>query len=166
MLDVAAVAGRVVDLRLLAAALGRDPASLLPVIDEGLAAQIVEASPGRPPTYRFVHDLVREALVDALPAERLARLHWHLGECWRLGLDAARRPPGTCWRAIPSEQWRRRCRPPRTPSTRSPSRAGGRAPGVDVRGEEVDVELLFGLGDARLRAGDWDSAGTAYEQAA
>ncbi|MDQ4098558.1 MAG: AAA family ATPase [Actinomycetota bacterium] len=44
------------------------------------AADVVSPVAGRPERYRFVHDLVREAVYDFLPANRQVRLHHDLAE--------------------------------------------------------------------------------------
>ena len=73
-LSAAAVIGREFDLDLLIEITGDDEDALLDLLDEAVAARVVEETsmPGR---YSFLHALTREALHDALSATRRARLH-------------------------------------------------------------------------------------------
>jgi DNA-binding CsgD family transcriptional regulator len=74
VLKVAAVAGRRVDHRLLAAAAGRPEAELEQGLREAVASQVLVAGPGTE-SYRFRHALLQEVVYgDLLPGER-SRLH-------------------------------------------------------------------------------------------
>ena len=80
VLEVAAVLGRGFQLRALQLASGRDVRQLLELLEEAEAARVVEAAPGGPASWRFVHTLVREVLYAGLPAARRVRLHGRVGE--------------------------------------------------------------------------------------
>ncbi|OIJ25986.1 ATP-binding protein [Nocardioides luteus] len=75
LLQLAALAGRSVELVLLARIAATDVATCLeqlePVRDLGLAGP----APGDPFSYRFAHDLVREAVCETIPPGRAASLH-------------------------------------------------------------------------------------------
>ena len=75
LLQLAALAGRSVELVLLARIAGADVPTCLerlePVRDLGLAGP----APGDPFSYCFTHDLVREAVCEAIPPGRAASLH-------------------------------------------------------------------------------------------
>ncbi|MET9273113.1 AAA family ATPase [Kribbella sp. NPDC003557] len=75
LLQMAALAGRSVELVLLARIASADVATCLerlePVRDLGL----IGPAPGDPFTYCFTHDLVREAVCEAVPPGRAASLH-------------------------------------------------------------------------------------------
>ncbi|WP_017596192.1 BTAD domain-containing putative transcriptional regulator [Nocardiopsis potens] len=76
VLGRAAVIGREVDIDLLAALAGEEPA-LRAAEDAARAGFAVEEGPDR---FRFAHDLVREALYEDISAVRRARLHLRAGE--------------------------------------------------------------------------------------
>src|SRR5581483_6281343 len=50
------------------------------ILEEALAAHLVENVPDRPGRYRFVHALVRDALYEDIPAPRRRQLHRRCGE--------------------------------------------------------------------------------------
>jgi DNA-binding SARP family transcriptional activator len=73
LLRAAAVVGRHVDLRLLAAVAGTGEDAVLDGLEPALAeGMLAEAGPD---AFRFSHDLVHEAVYAALPAARRARRH-------------------------------------------------------------------------------------------
>ena len=80
LLQIAAVIGRRVDLVLLArtAAIEVDACldRLVPVAELGL----LEPGPEDPFSLRFAHDLVREAVVEATPASKTARMHLRVAD--------------------------------------------------------------------------------------
>jgi DNA-binding SARP family transcriptional activator len=80
LLTLAAFIGRGVDLRLLARTAALDVDACLdrlgPVTGLGLLAPM----PGDPFSLRFAHDLVREAVAEATPAPRAARIHLRVAD--------------------------------------------------------------------------------------
>ncbi|HXY91741.1 MAG TPA: AAA family ATPase, partial [Acidimicrobiia bacterium] len=74
VLSTAAVIGREFDLDLLLAVTGEREDDVLDLLDEAVAARVVEETlvPGR---FSFLHALTRETLHDSLSATRRARLH-------------------------------------------------------------------------------------------
>jgi DNA-binding CsgD family transcriptional regulator len=74
-LEVAAVIGEHVSLRVLAAVAGVDELALLDIVDAAVQARLLDAEPDGV-TVRFAHALVREALYEALAPPR--RRVWHL----------------------------------------------------------------------------------------
>ncbi|GAA1132519.1 hypothetical protein GCM10009630_33140 [Kribbella jejuensis] len=105
LLQVAALAGRSVEVALLARVVATDVASCLerlePVRDLGLAGP----APGDPFTYCFAHDLVREAVCESVPPGRAASLHRGIAdaiEATGLGDDSlAERAAYHLWEAGP-----------------------------------------------------------------
>jgi DNA-binding CsgD family transcriptional regulator len=84
LLTVAAVVGRVFNLGALGCAPGgRRSRSggdrMLSLLEEAERAQIIVGVADRPGRFRFVHDLVREALHAALPVSRRVLLHRRIG---------------------------------------------------------------------------------------
>jgi serine/threonine protein kinase/tetratricopeptide (TPR) repeat protein len=81
-LTMAAVIGRSFDLRLLEALEGGQPDAALDAVEEAERAQLVEPHrSGREIRYRFVHELVRHTLADALSLPRRQRLHARIADC-------------------------------------------------------------------------------------
>ncbi len=77
VLLIAAAMGRDVDVALVAAVAGLAPDALLERLDEARAAHLLRAGPAG---YSFAHALVREALLDRIPAAERSRLHRRIGE--------------------------------------------------------------------------------------
>ncbi|GAA0242608.1 ATP-binding protein [Cryptosporangium japonicum] len=75
LLRTAAVVGRDVDLRLLAAVTELDVATCLAALEPVHALGLLTTVPGDPFSVRFAHDLVRESVARDLPQVRAARLH-------------------------------------------------------------------------------------------
>ena len=76
ILTIAAVIGRVFSLPLLELLETRRPDAALDAVEEAERAHLVVAEPGsREARYRFVHELVRQTLADALSLPRRQRLH-------------------------------------------------------------------------------------------
>src|SRR5665213_1309827 len=76
ILTTAAVLGRSFSLRLLEGLENQNPDAVLNAIEEGERAHLVSAEPaGRDTRYRFVHELVRQTLLEALSLPRRQRLH-------------------------------------------------------------------------------------------
>ena len=78
-LSAAAVIGREFDLDLLIEITGDDEDDLLDLLDEAVAARVVEETTTQG-LYSFVHALTREALHDSLSATRRARLHLRVAQ--------------------------------------------------------------------------------------
>ena len=74
---VCALVGREVEVGLAAAIVDAPTDAVLDLLDEATAAGVLERGEG---TWRFPHDLVREALLDPLGSAARARLHWRIGE--------------------------------------------------------------------------------------
>jgi tetratricopeptide (TPR) repeat protein len=66
------VLGRRFEVDVVAAVLGQDELAVLDVLDELVRAEFIEDVAGG---YRFVHDRIREAIYDNLPANELEALH-------------------------------------------------------------------------------------------
>ena len=168
LLDVAAVAGRCRDVPRLAAALGRTPGSLLPLLDEAGRGGILTCTP--PAAFAFRHDLMREAVLERLSGERTAGLHWHLGEMLATSpaeVDEAARHlqagvlAGDRARAVEvslraAEQAAARL---------AFEQAADHLEWAVTSGGATGAELLVRLGEARLNAGDWERAAAAFERA-
>lgn len=75
VLGVASVLGPQVDIRLLASVTGIGIDELVDLLELAAVSGVVRESRDRPGVYLFTHDLVREAIYDALPGMRRARLH-------------------------------------------------------------------------------------------
>jgi len=75
LVEAAAVLGREFPVALLAAVAGLERDAALDRLDAAERAGVVEAAPGTPATWRFVHALFREAALEALSTARRARLH-------------------------------------------------------------------------------------------
>ena len=75
VLVTAAVIGRDFELDVLAELLDEQPADLLAEIEQAMAASLVSETPTRPGTFRFIHALIAQALVDGLSAARRSQLH-------------------------------------------------------------------------------------------
>jgi DNA-binding CsgD family transcriptional regulator/tetratricopeptide (TPR) repeat protein len=81
MLTTASVIGREFSLDLIAHFMeDLSEESLLEVLEEALAAGVIEELPGPAGRYQFAHALIQEALASELSAARRARLHARIGE--------------------------------------------------------------------------------------
>ena len=80
LLRVAALIGRQVGLRLLAAARELDVQACLDLLEPLGALGLLEPVPDDPYTFRFAHDLVREAVAAGLPVSRTAALHLRIAD--------------------------------------------------------------------------------------
>jgi tetratricopeptide (TPR) repeat protein len=81
LLSTGAVVGRSFDLRLLEALEPGQPDATIEALEEAERAQLVEPfRGGRDIRYRFVHELVRQTLVESLSLPRRARLHGRIAE--------------------------------------------------------------------------------------
>jgi len=90
ILEIASVAGRDFELRVLQPVSGLDAGQLLMLLEEAEAARLVGAVPGELGHWRFAHALVREVLYEGLLAARRVRLHGLVGQA----LEAAHAEPG------------------------------------------------------------------------
>jgi serine/threonine protein kinase/tetratricopeptide (TPR) repeat protein len=79
-LALAAVIGREFSFSVLQMLAGFPEDVLLDLMDEALAAKIVQDAPGVPGVYTFTHALIREALYGELTAARRARLHQRVAQ--------------------------------------------------------------------------------------
>jgi hypothetical protein len=77
LLELAAVAGDVLEPRVLAAAAGHDDGAIAARLDEATRAGVLAERAGRP---RFSHALVREVLYRELPENRRRALHGAVGD--------------------------------------------------------------------------------------
>jgi DNA-binding SARP family transcriptional activator len=80
ILPVAALIGRDVELGLLARAAGLDIDACLDRVEAAEAIGVLVPVPDDPFAYRFSHDLVREAVVEATAPLRAARLHLRIAD--------------------------------------------------------------------------------------
>jgi hypothetical protein len=80
ILELASVIGNEFEFSLIRGASGMGSEQTLSVLTEALSAVVLQRidAPGR--RYRFVHQLIRETLCDALDASRRARLHVQIAE--------------------------------------------------------------------------------------
>jgi tetratricopeptide (TPR) repeat protein len=85
LLQVAALIGRQVGLRLLAAARELDVRACLGLLEPLGSLGLVEPVPDDPYTFRFSHDLVREAVAAGLPVSRTAALHLRIADALERG---------------------------------------------------------------------------------
>jgi tetratricopeptide (TPR) repeat protein len=162
---LAAVAGREVDQRLLEEAGELHGEALVEALDAALGAHLIREEPGR---FAFTHALVREAIYGELSAARRALLHGRVAAALeRLDADAAELAHHFVAAGGPREK-----------AVAHAGRAGRQAL-AQLAYEEAarhyeralqiapdDGELLTGLGDARLRAGDVPASRESFSAAA
>ncbi|MFA9430040.1 BTAD domain-containing putative transcriptional regulator [Egicoccus sp. AB-alg2] len=98
LLEAAALAGRDIDPAVVGPIVGGDTAGVLERLEPAVAHGLVERT-GPVTAHRFVHALVRECLVDAVPPARRLRLHRELGAA----LEATGRAPAS---AVAEHYWR------------------------------------------------------------
>ena len=80
LLEVAALVGRDVEIAVLARAASLDVSASLGRLEPVRALGLIGPSPGDPYSYRFVHDLVRQAVSEAIPPGRAAALHGRIAD--------------------------------------------------------------------------------------
>jgi class 3 adenylate cyclase len=80
LLSVGAVIGREFDLGLLEKVAGENSEKVIELLDEALAARVIQEMPESAGRFRFSHALVRETLHDELNTTRRVRLHRKIGE--------------------------------------------------------------------------------------
>jgi tetratricopeptide (TPR) repeat protein len=165
---LAAVAGREVDLRLLEEAGELDREALVEALDGALGAHLLREEAGAPGRYAFTHALVREAIYGELSSARRALLHGHVAQALeRLDADAAELAHHFVAAGGPRDK-----------VVEHAARAGRQAL-AQLAYEEAarhyeralvlapDAgELVCGLGDARLRAGDVEASRERFSAAA
>ncbi|WP_214401095.1 BTAD domain-containing putative transcriptional regulator [Pseudonocardia lacus] len=101
LLEVAAILGRDVDLRLLAAAADLDVQTCLDRFEPVEALGLLALDPADPYRVRFTHDLVREAVVDTTPPRRAPRLHLRVADA----LDRAAPDVGSVAERLAHHLW-------------------------------------------------------------
>ena len=185
MLEVASVAGRDFELRVLQPASGLDAEQLLVLLEEAEAARLVGAVPGELSRWRFAHALVREVLYEGLLTARRVRLHGlvadalealyaaepgpHLAELAHHLVEAAPGSEKTAARAVQMATLAGR----RSLEMLAWENAAGlfeRAlAALDLAerpgSAQQRCELLLAVGEARMAASDVPAARTAYQQA-
>ena len=87
LIDAAAVIGREFSLRTTAAVAGLSLEEALDAFDDARAHGVLEDSPDREGSRRFVHALVQETVIERLPALAMAKLHAAAAD--QLALDAS-----------------------------------------------------------------------------
>ena len=80
VVQIAALIGRQVGLRLLASAARHDVRTCLELMESLESHGLMEPVRDDPYTFAFLHDLVREAVAELLPARDAAVLHLHIAE--------------------------------------------------------------------------------------
>jgi DNA-binding SARP family transcriptional activator len=80
VLKIAALIGRNVDLGLLATVAGVDIASCLDMLQPAEWLGLLSSIPGSPNSFRFGHDLLREAITEETAPRRAARLHLRVAD--------------------------------------------------------------------------------------
>ncbi len=180
MLVVAAAMGHDLDLGVLASAVGERADALLERLDEAQAAHVVRPGDSG---YSFAHALVRDALLEAIPSAERARLHRRIGEAIeaRYGgdLDAhlsqlayhfcEGAPSGGAERAIAYAQ-RAAERAAQVLAADEAAAHYRRALEVEsllvARDDRARCELLLGLGEAQVNAGQGQGGRETLRQAA
>ena len=147
LLETAALVGRRVELVLLARAASLDVASCLDRLEPARSLGLLGPARGDPFAYRFVHDLFREAVAEAIPPGRAAALHGRIADAIEhSGLDdgsMAERAAHHLWAAGPVID------PARTVSTLL--RAAHRATAKSAL-REAERHLLHAVAVARAAA--------------
>jgi DNA-binding SARP family transcriptional activator len=175
-LAIASAIGDEFCFELTAAVAGGDEQAVLDALDEAVAARIARER-GPAGSYSFRHPLMREVIYASLTATRRAHLHMRIAEAVdardaparlvaehviRAGeLVPAVRAAGVLARAAAEASEERRHRDAAGLYERAVAALDGRP--AEARGR---CELLVRLGEARVRAGDADVAGSAFSEAA
>jgi hypothetical protein len=171
LLEVAAVAGRTLDLPLAADVLSRPVGSLLSCVDAALAAQVLR-SDGTSTGCAFAHDLMREAVLAAIPGHRLAELHVRCGTALAGSVDrldeAARHLQAG---VLVGDLEQTVAVTTQAAESALAALAFEQAAAhlswvVEALGSRAGTDLLLRLGDARLKAGDWEGAAQTFTAAA
>ena len=177
VLSAASVAGPEFEVGALARVIGEEPGAVRTLLDEAVAARVVEEKRRLVGRYGFAHALVRETLSDQLsPAER-ADLHGRIGEAIEAAtgtnLDSrmaelahhflSGRPEDRPKAVAYSVQAGHRAL--RQRSYADALEHFGRALEV-VEDEDRRLALTLDLGDAAVRSGEWPRATEAFVAAA
>ncbi|WP_051572077.1 BTAD domain-containing putative transcriptional regulator [Cryptosporangium arvum] len=103
LLQIAALVGRGVDLRLLAHAARVDVQTSLGLLEPVETLGLLEPAPDDPFAYRFAHDLVRESISETTPPLRAPRLHLRIADALEQtpGRSVAERLAHHLWAAGP-----------------------------------------------------------------
>jgi len=101
LLQVAAVAGREVDLTLLSAASGAGLDACLDRLEPAIVHRLLLVPPEQPSLYRFAHALVREVVVDDVSTLTRARLHLKVADALEEGDDTIEIVAEHLWAAVP-----------------------------------------------------------------
>jgi len=80
VLQIAALIGRNVDLGLLANVAGVDVASCLDMLHPAEGMGLLGSAPGSPYSFRFAHDLLREAVAEETPPRLATKLHLRVAD--------------------------------------------------------------------------------------
>lgn len=85
LLQVAALAGMEIDMGTLARAGGVDEQGCLDLLQAAEELGLIGPHPTNPRVFRFAHDLVRQAVVEATPVRRRPRLHLDVADALAIG---------------------------------------------------------------------------------
>ena len=182
-LSAAAVIGRDFDLDLLLAAVDLSEARLLDLLDEAVAASLLQESSERAGRFTFTHALVEHALYEDLGATRRARLHKRIAEAleeqcgdepgerlgelaghWAAAVVSADTAKATHYAQRAAERALEQLAPDEAARWyRQALELYDQAPGGD-RSERCD--LLIGLGEAQRQSGNPDFRQTLLDAAA
>ena len=184
ILEIASVAGRDFELRVLQPVSGLDAEQLLMLLEEAEAARLVGVVPGELGRWRFAHALVREVLYEGLLAARRVRLHGlvadaleavhaaepgpHLAELAHHLVEAAPGSEKTAARAVQMATlaWRSLQMLAWEDAAELFQRALAALDLTERPGsQQRRCELLLAVGEARMAASDVAAARTAYQQA-
>ncbi|WP_327003277.1 AAA family ATPase [Dactylosporangium sp. NBC_01737] len=91
LIEIAALMGRTIDIRLLAGASGLDVSQCLTRLEALEAIGLIEAASGAPGTWRFVHDLVRESVARSTVRSAAGRFHLHIAAALAQTRESAER---------------------------------------------------------------------------
>lgn len=175
----AAVAGELIELAELVVVTGREPGDVLAALDEAVAARIVE--PSGTTRWTFSHDLVREALVASVGEATRARRHWAFGTvlAGSASLDDARiaRVAGHLVAGVAAGEvgvaidWTVRAAEASSAVLAYEQAAYWYEQALAMHrswtsGDDNEIDVLLGLGSARLAAGQFASARDAFTRAA
>jgi hypothetical protein len=182
-LQIASVAGRDFELEVLEQVVDARADGLADVLEEPVAARLIEELPGAPGKFRFVHALIREVLYDQLTATRRARLHRRVGEALEQlhAADIETQLPALAhhfYEAAGAGASEKAIAYARRAAARAVARLAyeeavgqlqralelvTRPPAID---EPLRCELLLELGDAQMKAGAVEEGRATFAQAA